>query len=293
MKLATFYDNNHGLYIGAVDGEHLIHLKEAAASFGLAFHYSDMREMLSDPDGLEKAHFVLEEAAGKEGPWRVLTADTRLAAPIPRPGKIVGVSLNYRDFCERGNIPIPDKLKLFTKVSTTVNGPMDSVFIPKERKVTYEGELGVVIGRKGKEIQVEEAMEHVAGYIVLNDFTANDWVQEDVQLMRGKNLDTFCPMGPWLVTQDEVPNPDKLSIVTKLNGNIVQQSNTSNLIFNIPQIISSLSEFMTLEPGDVIATGTPAGTALQHDPPVFVRHGDLVEVTVEGIGTLQNLICEI
>jgi len=290
MKLATFHGDGNGLRIGCVEGGWIVDLAMAAGAFGLEFPFRDMAELLAHPEGIRLARQAADRARDREGPWRLALASVRLAAPVPRPGKIVGVATNYRDFCERANLPLPDRLKLFTKVSTTVCGPMDPVFVPDGRKVTYEGELGVVIGRKGKRIQEEEALEFVAGYLVVNDFTANDWVREDVQLMRGKNLDTFCPMGPWLVTRDEIPDPGRLSLVTKLNGRIVQQSDTSNLVFGVPNIIHQLSAFMTLEPGDVIATGTPAGTALQHEPPAFVRHGDLVEVTVEGIGTLQNPI---
>ncbi|MGI6124862.1 MAG: fumarylacetoacetate hydrolase family protein, partial [Acetivibrionales bacterium] len=156
--------------------------------------------------------------------------------------------------------------------------------------VTYEGELGVIIGKRGKNITREEAYDYIAGYTIVNDMTANDCTKEDIQLLRGKNFDGFFPMGPYFVTKDEVANPMNLNIKTKVNGEIRQDSNTSNMIFNISEQIEYFSSFLTLEPGDVIATGTPAGTALQFNPPRFLKPKDKVEVIIEGLG---SLLCQI
>lgn len=292
MKLVTYQiRGNENLKLGVLsDHSTIIDIQYAASHFGILGSFASVVDVLTDPEGLSCVQKVVDAALEIDGRWILDIENVHLKAPIPRPGKILGVALNYYDFCERGNLNIPTELKVFTKLATTVVGPEDIVQVPAERKVTYEGELGVVIGKRGKHIAASNALDYVAGYTIVNDFTANDLVKEDIQLMRGKNLDTFCPIGPTLVTKDEIEDPNQLTIQTKVNNQFLQNSNTSQLIFKIPEIIAYFSSFLTLEPGDIIASGTPAGTALQYHPPAFMKQNDLVSVTVEGLGTLSNRI---
>jgi 2-keto-4-pentenoate hydratase/2-oxohepta-3-ene-1,7-dioic acid hydratase in catechol pathway len=291
MKLVTYTSAENEYRMGAlIDEISVIDIGLAAEHFRIRGPFESVLQVLNDPSGLEWVQKVIDSAVCQEGPWNLALSGIKLGAPILRPGKILGAALNFHDFCERGNLDIPTALKIFSKLPTTVIGPYDNVIVPPERKVTYEGELGVVIGKRGKNVSSNDAFDYIAGYTIVNDFTANDYIKEDIQLMRGKNLDTFCPMGPALVTKDEIPDPGVLGIKTEVNEIVRQNSNTSQLIFNIPYMIEYFSSFLTLEPGDVIATGTPAGTALQFDPPAFMKPGDVVTVTVEGLGTLTNTI---
>ena len=270
-------------------GNAVVAIDDAAAEFGLP-PVGDMLSILSEPSGLNAVRNIIKTIDGKNGSWKYELSAIKLMPPIPRPRKILGVALNYHDFCKRGNLETPDALKVFAKMGTTVIGTGDLVRLPLGRKVTYEGELAVVMGRVGKNIPKAEAFDYIAGYSILNDLTANDVAKEDIQLMRAKNYDTFCPMGPTLVTKDEIEDPYSLSLQTTVNGNIRQDSVVGQLIFKIPDIIHYFSSFLTLEPGDVIATGTPAGTALQHTPPAFLAAGDVVSVTINQLGTLTNKV---
>ncbi|MCF8565579.1 fumarylacetoacetate hydrolase family protein [Alicyclobacillus tolerans] len=293
MKWVTFRDETNRLAMGVLSWDStVVDVQRAARDLGHpgCTEYRTVLDVLRDRDGVDKVAALVNSIGDSTGPWRLPVADVKVTAPIPRPGKVLGVALNYYDFCTRGQLNPPTALKVFTKVSTAVIGPDERIGLPHGRKVTYEGELGVVIGKPGKDIRAADALDYVAGYTIVNDYTANDFVKEDVQLTRGKNLDGFCPMGPALVTKDEVFNPHSLSIVTTVNEFVRQESNTSQMIFKIEDIIEFFSSFLTLEPGDVIATGTPAGTALQYDPPAFVQAGDTVSVTIAGLGTLTNHI---
>jgi 2-keto-4-pentenoate hydratase/2-oxohepta-3-ene-1,7-dioic acid hydratase in catechol pathway len=212
-----------------------------------------------------------------------------LGAPVPRPGKILCIGLNYRDHAAESGKPIPARPILFSKFPTAVIGPEAPIVLPHaSAQVDYEAELGVVIGRRAKRIARERALDHVAGYLNVNDVSARDLQFGDGQWQRGKSCDTFAPMGPWLVTSDEIADPGHLEIRLRLNGAAMQQSSTSNLIFGVPDLIAFLSETITLEPGDVIATGTPAGVGWVRKPPVFLKPGDRVEVEVQGLGVLAN-----
>jgi 2-keto-4-pentenoate hydratase/2-oxohepta-3-ene-1,7-dioic acid hydratase in catechol pathway len=288
MRLVSFHAGDKKK-LGALVDTKIIDVNAAAAEFGLP-GVNGVLEALELPDGLSRIAAILAAAKGKRASWLLESSDVRLTPPIPASPKILAVAFNYYDACQRGNIPIPTSLKVFSKLPTTVIGPEDAIELPAGHKVTYEGELGVVIGRRGRNIAVSEAWDYVAGYTVLNDLTANDVTKADVQLMRGKNFDTFCPIGPALVTKDEVPDPYKLNIKTTVNGVVRQDSTIGQMIFKIPEIINYFASFLTLEPGDVLATGTPAGTALQHDPPAFLAVGDLVTVAIEGLGEIANRV---
>jgi 2-keto-4-pentenoate hydratase/2-oxohepta-3-ene-1,7-dioic acid hydratase in catechol pathway len=196
--------------------------------------------------------------------------------------------LNYRSHAEEAGFSAPEVPILFAKYRNALTGPASSVLLPDlSEEIDYEGELAVVIGKRCKDVSAENALDYVAGYMALNDVSARDLQFRTGQWLSGKTLDTFAPCGPALVV-DEIDDPQALAIATRLNGQTLQQSNTRNMIFSVPETISYISQLMTLEPGDIIATGTPEGVGFKRNPPVFLRHGDVVEVEIEGIGSLKN-----
>ena len=214
--------------------------------------------------------------------------DAELLAPVERPGKIVCVGVNYLDHCRETNIAPPDEPLLFAKFPSIVSGPGAVVSWSAEltSQVDYEAELVVTIGRRARNVPVVRALEHVAGYMCGNDLSARDLQMADGQWIRGKNLDGFCAVGPCLVTADEVPDPQALAIECRVNGDVMQSSNTSEMIFGVAQIISYCSQHFTLEPGDIIMTGTPHGVALGRTPSPWLKGGDEVVVNIEGLGDL-------
>jgi 2-keto-4-pentenoate hydratase/2-oxohepta-3-ene-1,7-dioic acid hydratase in catechol pathway len=210
-------------------------------------------------------------------------------APIPRPPKIICIGLNYRDHAAEAKMTIPDVPTVFSKYATSVTGHGCPIVLPKNSvKPDYEAEFAVVIGKGGRHISEDRWREHVFGYTIVNDVSARDFQMATSQWMMGKTFDTFAPMGPAIVTADEIADPHNLKIALRLNGELLQNSNTSNLIFGVGKLIAFLSSVFTLEPGDVISTGTPAGVGFAHKPPKWLKAGDTVEVEVEGIGTLVN-----
>jgi len=212
-------------------------------------------------------------------------------APILDPPKIIGVGLNYADHAKEGGNPIPEIPVTFAKYLNAVLGHREPIVYPKStQKLDYEVELAVVIGRGGKYIPRDRALDHVGGYTIFNDVSARDLQYADKQIMRGKAGDGFAPMGPYLVTPDEVGDPHTLALETRVNGEVRQTSNTNQFIFNVPHLVSFLSQFFTLEPGDVIATGTPPGVGIHRKPPLLLKPGDTVTMTIEKIGTLENPI---
>jgi len=214
---------------------------------------------------------------------------TRLASPIPKPPKIVCIGLNYRDHAEEANLAIPSVPTVFAKFPTAVIGHRHPIVLPKNStRPDYEAELAVVIGKGGRHIPEESWLDHVFGYTILNDVSARDFQMATSQWMIGKTFDTFAPIGPAIVTADEIEDPHQLAISLTLSGEVMQDSNTSNLIFKIPQLIAYLSSVFTLEPGDIIATGTPAGVGFVRKPPRYLKPGDEVTVRIEGIGELTN-----
>jgi acylpyruvate hydrolase len=234
-------------------------------------------------------------AAALVGPWDAPVvydeSAVKLRAPILRPPKIIGIGLNYRDHAEEQGAKIPRVPLIFAKFATSIIGPGDAIVYPKiTEQLDYEAELAFVIGKGGKSIPVERAYEHIAGYCVFNDVTARDVQLSDRQWVRGKTPDTLAPIGPWLVTRDEVPDPGNLKIQLWLNDQLLQDSRTDQLIFDIPYLVNFLSEAFTLEPGDVVATGTPGGVGFVRKPAVFMNPGDRVRVEIERLGVLENSI---
>jgi 2-keto-4-pentenoate hydratase/2-oxohepta-3-ene-1,7-dioic acid hydratase in catechol pathway len=222
-------------------------------------------------------------------PARIPLAEVKLCAPIPHPPKILCMGLNYRDHAAEAHLEIPKYPVIFAKYGNTVIGPGGHIVLPKNStKPDYEAELGFVIGKGGRHIRAADWREHVFGYMNCNDVSARDFQMAVSQWTMGKNFDTFAPMGPYLVSADEVPDPHNLNISLTLDGAQMQNSNTRELIFKIPETVEFLSSVMTLEPGDVIMTGTPAGVGFSQKPPRWLTPGAEVVVRVEGLGELKN-----
>lgn len=216
-------------------------------------------------------------------------AAVRLRAPIARPNKLICVGLNYRDHAEESKMEIPKVPTIFNKFTTSIIGPGDAIVLPKNStKPDYEAELAVVISKGGRHIPAESWRDHVFGYMCLNDVSARDFQMATTQWLMGKTFDTFAPCGPAIVTADEIADPHNLDISLEINGEVLQSSNTRHLIFDIPALISYLSSAFTLEPGDIISTGTPAGVGFARKPPRFLKPGDDVVVKIAGIGELRN-----
>ncbi|HKI46280.1 MAG TPA: fumarylacetoacetate hydrolase family protein [Balneolales bacterium] len=213
-----------------------------------------------------------------------------LDAPLNNPSKIVAIGLNYVDHASESKMELPESPLVFTKFPSSITAPFGSIRIPENltNEVDYEAELGVVIGRKAKNVPLNQALSYVFGYTVLNDVSARDLQFGDKQWVRGKSLDTFCPMGPFIITADEIPDPQNLEIGCSVNGQTLQDANTKDMIFNVADLISQLSYSFTLEPGDIIATGTPSGVGFSRKPPVLLKPGDTVKTWVKGIGELVN-----
>jgi 2-keto-4-pentenoate hydratase/2-oxohepta-3-ene-1,7-dioic acid hydratase in catechol pathway len=240
------------------------------------------RRLESDPNAFADA---------KKKGLLVPSGDAYWFAPVPRPGKLVCIGLNYRDHADESGLAVPKAPVIFSKFSSCVIAPGEPIIIPpSSEKVDYEAELAVVIGRRATRVKADRAYDHVLGYTALNDVSARDFQFGDGQWQRGKSCDTFAPMGQTIVTTDEIPDPHSLRISLTLNGTVMQDSNTSQLIFRIPELIEYITASTTLEPGDVIATGTPAGVGFARKPPVFLKAGDQVEVMIEKIGGLGNPI---
>ena len=235
---------------------------------------------------------VLDERAladAREKGWLVPSTDAYWFAPVPRPGKILCIGLNYRDHAAESKMAIPEKPVIFSKFSTCVIAPGEPVVVPStSQQVDYEAELAVVIGRRAKHVSADSAYDYVLGYTAFNDVSARDFQFADGQWQRGKSCDTFAPMGQTIVTTDVIKDPHKLSIKLVLNGQTMQDSNTDQLIFGVPALIEFITQSITLEPGDVIATGTPPGVGFARTPPVFLKAGDQMEVLIEGVGGLGN-----
>ena len=280
MRLVSFKNRNEDPKVGVVVDDRVLPVDSSAFPDMNSFLAAG-RAALSDAAAL--AHGQVKAQATYP------LSEVRLLAPVNRPGKIIAVGLNYRDHAIETKQEIPTSPVIFAKFPSSINGPDSDVVIPgDDPQVDYEAELGVVIGRTAKTVSETAALEYVAGYLPLNDVSARRWQFADKQWVRGKSCDTFCPTGPWLTTVDEVPNPHALSIRMRVNGKTVQNSNTSNLIFGIPTLIQFISAAITLEPGDIIATGTPDGVGVFRNPPVFLQRGDVMEVDIERLGILKN-----
>jgi acylpyruvate hydrolase len=301
MRLVTFEVQGAGR-LGAMVGERVIDLQAAGAALGAEGRGpgasaipADMLGLLQLGDEGARAVRALLDAVGDgaagEGRYAYSAAAVRLRAPLSTPPKILCIGQNYRDHVLEQNAPMPEKPIIFSKFTNTVIGPGDGIVYPSTtRELDYEAELVVVIGKTGKHVARERAYDHVAGYMAGQDVTARDLQRGDGQWVRGKSQDTFAPLGPYLVTRDEVPDPQALDIKLWVNGEVRQDSNTRNLIFDVPYLIEFIAQGITLTPGDLIYTGTPPGVGAFRKPPAFLRVGDEVTVEVEKLGRLTNRV---
>lgn len=245
---------------------------------------------LSRPDGLAKVvRYVKDIAASKDLKGSFLAEkEVQLGVPF-KPGSIICVGLNYKDHAKEGGVDVPERPVLFAKLSSCVVGPNEPIVLPMDTtEVDYEAELAVVIGRRCHRVAADEALDYVAGYTCMNDVSARDFQRGDGQWVRAKSQDTFGPIGPYLVTRDDVQDPQSLSIRCLVNGQLVQNSNTREMVFGVKDLITFISRGITLMPGDVISTGTPPGVGFARKPPLFLKDGDEVTVEVERVGRLSN-----
>jgi 2,4-diketo-3-deoxy-L-fuconate hydrolase len=247
----------------------------------------DYNEQFFETGGLRRVIQFVEQNKGK---LPELAKDARLGSPVARPSKIVCIGLNYIDHAKETNATPPPEPVIFMKSTTALVGPNDDIIIPKNSKKTdWEVELALVIGKKASYVEESEALQYVAGYCLHNDVSEREFqIERSGQWDKGKGCDTFAPMGPWLVTPDEIPDPHKLRLWLTVNDKKMQDGNTSNFIFNIPFLISYTSQFMTLLPGDVISTGTPAGVGLGMKPNVYLQPGDIVELGIDHLGQARQ-----
>lgn len=281
MHLIRF--NHDGEKLGVLDGDRIVDLTNASGGALTA----DVPALLRAHDGRFDA---IRETLNSVTDADVLPREAVTLLPPIMPGKIICLGLNYRRHAEEANMALPETPVIFTKAQTSVIADGEAIVLPKMAadEVDYEAELAVVIGRRAQHVRRDEALEYVGGYTCANDVSARDLQMRTSQWVLGKMLDTFCPLGPALVTADEVPNPNALAIGCRLNGETMQASTTQDMIFDIPFTIEYLSSLMTLQPGDVILTGTPEGVGFSRTPPVFLRPGDVVEIEIEGLGVLRN-----
>jgi len=253
--------------------------------FDLAGESLTRARILADELGSDDARRAALQEAGA-----VLNRErATVLAPIPRPGKFLCIGLNYRDHAEESGMAVPEEPVVFSKCITAVTGPEAPVFLPESsQRVDYEAEFAIVIGKRCRRVAKEEAAQYVLGYTCVNDVSARDLQERDGQWVRAKSLDSFGPMGEVIATVDEIDDPHKLGIRLRLNGETLQDSNTDQLIFGVEELVSFLSRDITLEPGDVISTGTPPGVGFARKPPIYLKDGDVMEVEIDGIGVLRN-----
>ncbi|EMA38348.1 fumarylacetoacetate hydrolase family protein [Halococcus hamelinensis] len=288
MRIGRFGADDEPAWVGVVDGGTTYDVREAAAEIGIDLPRGTV-DLLATWGWREKVELAVEYAAETgEATYDVESLDRY--APVTDPAKVVCVGLNYADHADEGGFEAPDAPVLFSKFPTALTGPEAAIeWDPAlTEAVDYEGELVAVIGDRARNVAPEDALDHVAGYTVGNDVSARDLQLADEQWVRGKSLDTFGPLGPDIVTPEEIPDLGDLDVWTEVNGERLQESNTRHLVFGIDELVSFCSRAFTLEPGDVIYTGTPDGVGYFRDPQVLLEDGDSVTVGVEGVGELHN-----
>jgi len=279
MKLIRFGELNKektGIVIGDIAYD--------TSAFG-----EDYNEHFFETGGLERLQKFLDE---NQGDLSQIPAGARIGSPIARPSKIVCIGLNYADHAKETGATPPAEPVIFMKSTTALVGPFDNIVIPKNSvKTDWEVELAVVIGKKASYVEEADAMDYVAGYALHNDVSEREFqIERSGTWDKGKGCDTFAPLGPWLVTKDEVDDVNNLRLWLTVNGQKMQDGNTSNFIFNVPFVVSYVSQFMTLLPGDVISTGTPAGVGMGFKPSIYLKHGDVVELGIDGLGISKQSV---
>ena len=244
---------------------------------------SDYDQIFFRNNGLDKLSKWLDNNSSK---CSIVDNNMRLGVPIVNPSKIICVGLNYEKHAIEGNMEIPKEPILFFKSTTAINGPYDNIIIPKGSvKTDWEVELAIIIGKKASYIKKEDSLDYIAGYVLHNDVSEREFQLEmSGQWVKGKSCDSFAPLGPYIVSTDEIKDPNNLDLWLKVNGTLMQNSNTSDFIFNIQHVVSYISQFMTLLPGDIISTGTPQGVGMGLNPPKYLKEGDIVELGIDGLG---------
>ena len=279
MKLVTFKTGEDGPQVGIIQNEKIAPIKSIDGSLDGA----SLKQVLRSLPAIKSAAETVN--------YRYALSDVKLLAPISDPEKIICIGLNYADHAAESNAEIPSEPVVFNKFPTALRGPDENIELPPQsNSVDYEAELVVVIGKEAKNISEANALDYVAGYMCGHDVSARDWQKHKPQgqWLCGKSFDSFAPIGPYLVTADEVSDPHNLNVKFRLNGTELQNSSTSQFIFNINQLLAYLSQVCTLKPGDLLFTGTPPGVGAARKPPIFLKPGDVAEVEIEGLGVLRN-----
>lgn len=305
MKLVTFTQNGF-TRIGAVEGEQVIDLNAAfkakletegkirAEKIAEAYIPADMEGFLQGgKESLALAKEAVQYALNHESAVQLVfgKADVKIGAPVTNPGKMICVGHNYREHILEMGRELPTHPVVFAKFANTIVGPEDDIpFYPISEQLDYEAEFAFVVGKRAKNVSQEDALDYVAGYTIVNDVTYRDIQRRTIEWLQGKAVDGSAPMGPWLVTSDELTDPSGLEISLSVNGEERQRSNTSNLVFTVQRLVEFLSELMTLEPGDVILTGTPGGVGVAREPQAFLKDGDVVRIEVDKVGVLENKV---
>jgi len=298
MRLGSFAKQNTAC-LGLIHGDRTLNLTELGRNGGRGYEVlAEMRDATAL--WVPAARAVLDRldheirASGLPPEWEGLCEPTQSCEwlpPVAVPEKIICIGLNYRDHAAESKMEIPKEPVIFNKYNNALVGASGPVILPSNStQVDYEAELAVILGKQAKRVSPEEAVDYVGGYTLMHDVSARDWQFRTGQWVSGKTFDSFAPCGPHLVTPDEIDDPHNLDIRLTLNGRVMQDSNTRNLIFNIPTLISYISHMFTLKPGDIISTGTPPGVGFARRPQVFLQDGDTVELFVEGVGTMRNRV---
>ena len=283
MKLVSYQHNDEQVHFGAVVENKIVNLNQLSAG---KLPHTMLEFLQSGEAGMQIAKDVLGEAEGD-----IALDSVKLLAPIPNPSKVIAIGLNYMDHIREAKLGIPELATMFCKYPSSIIGNEAEICWSARltQQVDYEAELAVVIGKTARNVSEAEAYDYIAGYMNCNDVSARDLqFRPGDQWLRGKCLDSFCPLGPYLVTGDEINDPHDLSIKCELNGQLMQDSNTSEMVYRIPHLIEYLSQAFTLLPGDVIATGTPHGVGAFRQPPIWLKQGDVVTVKIDGLGALSN-----
>lgn len=293
MRLVQ-YEDSKSLHLGVLLDNRILKVKELADSYGQKLP-DKVEELITSEGAIARLErLVIDADSGEETRFSLLETEAALSPPLTTPPKIVCLGLNYKDHIAEQRTTTPNEPIIFIKPRTAIIGPFQHIVKPSfVKQLDYEAELAVVIGRKARNVSTSEVMSYIFGYTIINDISARDIQFEDKQWTRGKGFDTFAPMGPCIVTTDQLSRISNLFIRTWVNGELRQNSSTKNMVFNISEIVHKLSLGMTLEPCDIIATGTPSGVGFAMKPePRFLNSGDTVKIEIEGIGTLENTVVD-